>query len=420
MANWNAWNPFRRRESHSGGSIVAYKILTLLTWLLSVVVSVYYVLHAPGDGTAVRRRRIWDQINVYPTVFTIEPVGGDMYWLILFVLQLAYVAYLFSRKQEVVHMAASVGSHFVLNNLLHSAFVMLLVRSHFVWAEVMLVANFANLSGLHFRHGTAVPRLVLAAVASVPLAWTFVALYLNGALMVHHPQSLVARNFGNVFVWSILAYGAFFIVAFKDYTMGYALSFLSIAVRVAQLERQIGTDICQISRIYGILSGPPRRRRRFVNRVLAPEEVERHGARLGLLDGGDGVGAAAGELGPRGGGGGDVKKTEMWKLAAFVAGRFAAKEAAIKAHPHRRLTFHDVVIEHAGGLQRLGSGPPVARIKAAAAAGVNDAGDGAGAGAGAGDEDVTALVSISHDGDYATAVCVAHDDARAQGSGVVH
>ncbi len=38
----------------------------------------------------------------------------------------------------------------------------------------------------------------------------------------------------------------------------------------------IGTDICQISRIYGILAGP--RRARFVERILAPEEqVTRRG-----------------------------------------------------------------------------------------------------------------------------------------------
>jgi holo-[acyl-carrier protein] synthase len=74
--------------------------------------------------------------------------------------------------------------------------------------------------------------------------------------------------------------------------------------------------------------------------------------------------------------------------------RFAAKEAAIKAHSHRRLTFHDIVIERRGREEeRLGSGPPVARIKA---------GDGV-------DEDTSAMISISHDGDYATAVCMAHD-----------
>lgn len=74
--------------------------------------------------------------------------------------------------------------------------------------------------------------------------------------------------------------------------------------------------------------------------------------------------------------------------------RFAAKEAAIKAHSHRRLTFHDIVIERRGrDEERLGSGPPVARIR-------GEPGEA---------EDASAMVSISHDGDYATAVCMGHD-----------
>ncbi|KAG5948793.1 hypothetical protein E4U60_000868 [Claviceps pazoutovae] len=237
MANWNAYNPFSRRDSHSGVSIFAYKIFTLLSWLLSVVVSVYYVLHAPTDGFTIRRR-IWDQNYLYPTAFTMNSVLGDIYWIVLFILQLSYIAHLFSRKQEVVNWAATVGSHFILNNLLHFAFVMLFVRSHFAWAEVMLIINFVNLSGLYFRHSTC-PRLIHVAVTSGPLAWTFVAIYWNGALMVHHPHNLVARIFGNIFIWSILAYGAFFIFAFKDYTMGFALSVLSAAIGVAQFQRQV-------------------------------------------------------------------------------------------------------------------------------------------------------------------------------------
>ncbi|KAG6014417.1 hypothetical protein E4U43_006560 [Claviceps pusilla] len=82
MANLNAWNPFSRRESHSGSSIVTYKVLTLLTWLLSVIVSVYYVLNAPKDGFTIRRR-IWDQNDLYPTAFTMSPVLGDIYWYVL-------------------------------------------------------------------------------------------------------------------------------------------------------------------------------------------------------------------------------------------------------------------------------------------------------------------------------------------------
>ena len=178
----------------------------------------------------------------------------------------------------------------------------------------------------------------------------------------------------------------------------------------------VGTDICQISRIYGILNGP--RAMRFVHRILAPDEKSRTDPRLHVLerarrslqDAKYGKVAAP----PRGETHRDIeaRDPELWKCAAFIAGRyvptsqslistltlcrFAAKEAAIKAHPHRQLTFHDVLIERrAVQGERLGSGPPVARIRSADA-----------------DEaDTSARVSISHDGDYATAVCLGWEGA---------
>ncbi|KAH6855806.1 hypothetical protein B0I37DRAFT_365847 [Chaetomium sp. MPI-CAGE-AT-0009] len=82
-----------------------------------------------------------------------------------------------------------------------------------------------------------------------------------------------------------------------------------------------------------------------------------------------------------------------------MAGRFAAKEAAFKAHPHLRLGFHDILIlpssdaeELAGetALTRLGSSAPVVLIK----------------GGSEGSRDQMAKVSISHDGEYATAMCI--------------
>ncbi|OAA40844.1 holo-acyl-carrier-protein synthase [Beauveria brongniartii RCEF 3172] len=162
-------------------------------------------------------------------------------------------------------------------------------------------------------------------------------------------------------------------------------------LRAFPLPLNVGTDICQISRVYGILATP--RATRFVNRILAHEERPRFAALASTLPlkptsmpeserAGD---SAVSVLDPEG-----------WKAAAFMAGRFAAKEAAIKAHTHRQLTFHDIVIERravAARTETLGSGPPVARIRAGEEAG----------------EDESAMISISHDGDYATAVCLAHD-----------
>ena len=53
--------------------------------------------------------------------------------------------------------AANIGSHFILNNFLHTAFIMLWVNNLFWIAEIMLVVNFVNLIVLYFRHRATPP-----------------------------------------------------------------------------------------------------------------------------------------------------------------------------------------------------------------------------------------------------------------------
>lgn len=218
MERIHDFNPFAKRESHTQVSITTYKVLTTLSWLLSLVVSAYYVFHAPTDGFKIRKN-IWDQNYLYPTAFTLNSVIVNIYWLVLFILQFVYLIHLFSKNTDTVNAAASVGGHFIFNNLLHFAFVMLFVRSHFAWAEVIIIINFFNLISLYFRHNT-YPRFIHWPVVSAPLAWTFVAIYWNGAIMVPHPDSLVARIFGNIFIWSLLVFGGFYIIIYKVWLLG--------------------------------------------------------------------------------------------------------------------------------------------------------------------------------------------------------
>ena len=102
---------------------------------------------------------------------------------------------------------------------------MLWVHGHFWWAELMLIINFFNLTSLYFRHPKTRP-FVHVPVVSWPLAWTLVALLWNGAAMVG-AHGLAARIVANVAIWSLLGFGFAFLVAFKDYTMSFALSVLT-------------------------------------------------------------------------------------------------------------------------------------------------------------------------------------------------
>ena len=105
--------------------------------------------------------------------------------------------------------------------------------------------------------------------------------------------------------------------------------------------------------------------------------------------------------------------------------RFAAKEAVIKAHPHLSLTMENVQIlrqkqADVGGGQIVYSGAPIALIRAPVdplgepASGPVEAGAAARHGGisereGEEYEDLVASVSISHDADMATAVCIGID-----------
>lgn len=75
-------NPFARRESHTNQSITTYKILTLLSWLLAVITSVYYTVDDPRDGFSIRQR-IWDLNDLYRTAFTLNPIISSIYWCVL-------------------------------------------------------------------------------------------------------------------------------------------------------------------------------------------------------------------------------------------------------------------------------------------------------------------------------------------------
>ncbi|KAI3335984.1 hypothetical protein F4824DRAFT_500474 [Ustulina deusta] len=124
------------------------------------------------------------------------------------------------------------------------------------------------------------------------------------------------------------------------------------SIPVSTLPLTIGNDICRTPRIRRILKG--RTGPQFVRRILRPEEIHlpttanilrcildrevpsSRDARS-IPGKADGTGEATGSPLTR-----DTPK--FTRAVEFMAGRFAAKEAVIKAHPHRRLTFQSIAI----------------------------------------------------------------------------
>ena len=169
----------------------------------------------------------------------------------------------------------------------------------------------------------------------------------------------------------------------------------------------VGTDVCRIARVRRILEAAGRREP-FVRRVLRrPEERGRIDAilgRLGRVEEREKAKAAAAaswlsrlmrRAEPPPPAGGSPERVRLLQQAAVhMAGRFAAKEAIIKAHPHitPKLSFDQICI-HAGP-----DGAPAAVVTAD------------------GREPQQARLSISHDGDYATAVCLGFQHVPGDGA----
>ncbi|KAG9192579.1 hypothetical protein G6011_11313 [Alternaria panax] len=226
-SNGSSLNPFAKKDSHSDQSILLYKITTTISWLL-LVISAFYTTFASPSGP--NSHRFWH--NNPSTPFAQSSIFTSIYVLIIFILQFGYAYALYMSDTAYVTSAANLGSHFIANNLLLFGFVHLFTRMHYWLALFLLVLNFGNLSLAYFRHSTA-PRAIHIGTVSGPLAWNFVALYWVGAIAVHS-NHFAARIVANVFIWGWLGYGMFFLVAYKDYTMGFALSVLSFSTGVGQ------------------------------------------------------------------------------------------------------------------------------------------------------------------------------------------
>ncbi|KAL5596820.1 hypothetical protein BROUX41_006496 [Berkeleyomyces rouxiae] len=193
----------------------------------------------------------------------------------------------------------------------------------------------------------------------------------------------------------------------------------------------IGTDICQVSRIRSLIAS--RHGLRFIDRVFSPAEREAYAVRLAPAYRLARAAAAATV---------DVTEDADMRVAAatqapishpelseptvgnnaqlesavrLVAGRFAAKEAAFKAHPLHHLGFHDVHIlprhaAHGPAPESASTSTPTSKAAAAAALARATASPAPCAVVQPVPPYTTcaqeARISISHDGDYATAVCL--------------
>ncbi|KAK5070240.1 hypothetical protein LTR64_002079 [Lithohypha guttulata] len=228
------YNPFAKREQFGRTNLIVYKVLTIVSWLFVVITGAYYTFNKPHEHRHHHiNHTIWGQNDHRRTSFSLNSVVISIYWVVTLVLQAHYVRYLWDADESYKTSAANVGSHFILHNTLTFGFIMLWVRGHFWLGEILLAINLFNLVLLYFRHSS-YPRLIHIPIVSAPLAWTYVAMLWDGAAAVN-AHNLPARVAGNIIIWGLLAIGGFYLLVFKDYSMGFELAILSLAIALGQL-----------------------------------------------------------------------------------------------------------------------------------------------------------------------------------------
>ncbi len=110
-------NPFARREEFSRSNLLAYKVLTIITWLLLIISGAYYTFNKPADCRHHHCHTIWGQNSHRPTPFGLNSVVTSTYWVLILILQANYIRYLWSADTAYLNSSANVGSHFILVSL---------------------------------------------------------------------------------------------------------------------------------------------------------------------------------------------------------------------------------------------------------------------------------------------------------------
>jgi len=222
------------QTSPSSRSLLIWRIVAPLTYIIFVISAVYHTFVKPHDEHEYKHhhyRNIWRQNGAHNSPFSLNAIITSIYWIIVWFLQLGYLFNLFAPNHTIAA-ATSLAPAFSLNNVLSSIFVGLWTREFFWWALLVAIINWLNLTFAYFkwpRH----PALMHAGVLAGPLAFAFVALFWDGAAAVG-AHKVAARIVANVFVWSWLVYGGFYLVIFKDWAVGLSLSVLTASLSVHQ------------------------------------------------------------------------------------------------------------------------------------------------------------------------------------------
>lgn len=225
----------------SANDLTVHKWATIISWVLAAYVSIrYFVGRSPTDSN--------NPYHVADTPFSGNIIVTIIYWLVLFFLQISFVVQIFVPAAESSNplsnsrttITKEIGWHFTAFNLGVFAWTLLFVKRHFFWSELVLLANFANISYLYFAYKTYKIKpvstwiLIHWPTIALPWSWLMFAVFWNGAVLFHI-HKLVGRIIANILVWMFLLVPGFFIAVFNDWGIGLSSSALMFSLGLNQI-----------------------------------------------------------------------------------------------------------------------------------------------------------------------------------------
>lgn len=106
---------------------------------------------------------------------------------------MSWLAAMLSSDSANYTQSISLSAHLTLNNLLHTAFVLLYKQSHYKWADIISNLAFINISVLYFRCSI-YSRFIQLANLPGPLAWAFISFYWTNFSMLPMSNPIVRHG----------------------------------------------------------------------------------------------------------------------------------------------------------------------------------------------------------------------------------
>lgn len=203
-----------------------------------IIVAVPFILSALSNlRYGLGRRSPWDhghQNDVGFTPFTANFPCLFSYWAFMTLLQIISLAKFLEKTPNWLL------CHFTVSNTCLLLWSYLFARSHYILAELVICANLVQLLYAYVLGGSYKIRPLLSwlvlhpSMVAFPIMWSLYLLMWCGAVMFG-ARNLFPRLVCNLLIWDFLCVPGFFLLAYGDYSIGFAGSWIALALGLGQL-----------------------------------------------------------------------------------------------------------------------------------------------------------------------------------------